>query len=98
MGWGRRRQGRKQIPGGNDRKKGKGFDAKGAKFATFRYVKRAKAEADSRRNDRKKGKGNGRGKCQCGGPSVAPQDDGEEQTTAREEADPPPSAKDDNPS
>jgi hypothetical protein len=47
FGWDRRE--RKEIPRGSNRNKGKGFDAKGAKFATFRYVEGAKAEADSRR-------------------------------------------------
>jgi hypothetical protein len=39
------RQERKQIPKGNDRKKGKSkdFDAKVATVATFRQVERAKA-------------------------------------------------------
>jgi hypothetical protein len=38
------RQQKKQIPGGNDRKKGngKGFDAKGAKVAKFRHADRAR--------------------------------------------------------
>jgi hypothetical protein len=38
---------KKQIPKGNDRKKGKGkdFDAKGAKFATFRHGTEATAWA-----------------------------------------------------
>ena len=46
---------KQQIPGGNDRKKGKGngkgLDAKDAKVATFRNVERAtaRAEADSQR-------------------------------------------------
>jgi len=50
----RRRQETKQIPG-DDRKigKGKGFDAKAAKVATFRHVElamaKAREEADSRR-------------------------------------------------
>jgi hypothetical protein len=42
---------KQQIPRGNDRKKGrgKGFDATGAKVATFRHVRRVKEEADSQR-------------------------------------------------
>jgi len=46
-------QRKQQIPRGNDRKKskgkGNGFDAKGAKVAKFRQVRRATEEADSQR-------------------------------------------------
>jgi hypothetical protein len=58
----------KQIPRGNDRKKGKGkgnangFDAKGAKVAKFRHVRRATNKQIPRGNDRRNGKcGSGSG-------------------------------------
>jgi hypothetical protein len=40
---------KQQMPRGKDRKKGKRFDATGAKVATFRHADCAKEEADSQR-------------------------------------------------
>ena len=65
------RQGKKQIPGGNDRKKGTGNGKGRSRFPRGMTERKAKAtareEADSRGNDRKKGKGNGKGRSRFPG-------------------------------